>query len=373
MAESQQEELDYGEDEAALNAQAQDEEPMTALEDEADQHLAADASEGAAPGSSDDPQAAEAGGTSPPPPAAAAAPEVVPEEWQVMDVPEGWRPQPMLRVWGLPQASTEQEVADLLASAELEHAVRSVVFDPKQATAAGKVALVRFHPPPLPLEPPEPDTGKLAEGLIAALRAKQLELHGTKINVEKTGAEVGGAEPWLAGWRAGWLVVCLPPCSDPAAWLGRLLLVMACRVRGAQEHASPAAPTNCHTHPPCLPAPNPPTPPASHPTHPQVTLFLANLRGEEESDEGLRATCEQHGALERCFVVRNATGDSKHYAFAEFTLPAQAAACKEAWNKAGEAQRQAATKEATAQGGCRRSEPESKCVQPLPLVGHLLL
>ena len=207
----QQEELDYGEDEAALNAQTQEEAPEAVLEDEEDQQLAADASEAAAPAGSEGQQAAAASGASPP---TATAPEAVPEEWQVMDVPEDWRPRPMIRVWGLPQASSEQELADLLESAELGHGVRSVVFDPKQATAAGKVALVRFQPPPLPLEPPEPDTGKLAEGLITALRAKQLELHGTKINVEKTGAEVGG---W--GWACG----CSFACLLFAAWLGVLM------------------------------------------------------------------------------------------------------------------------------------------------------
>lgn len=37
---------------------------------------------------------------------------------------------------------------------------------------------------------------------------------------------------------------------------------------------------------------------------PQVSLFLSNLRGEAETDAGLRAYCEQYGPLERCFVVR---------------------------------------------------------------------
>lgn len=70
----------------------------------------------------------------------------------------------------------------------------SVVFDPRQCIPASKVALVRFEPPPLPdtgaAAGGEHDAGKVAEGLIAALRAKAPQLHGTKINVEKTGAEV---------------------------------------------------------------------------------------------------------------------------------------------------------------------------------------
>lgn len=139
--------------------------------------------------------------------------EAVPDEWQVMDVPEEWRPRPMIRAWGLPAATTEDELAQLLQEhlAGTGHAVRSVVIDPRQTTGAGKVALVRFQPPPLPEEqeaaaaaaageggasgagPPaaaEADVGKVAEGIIAALRAAAPELHGAKVNVEKTGAEV---------------------------------------------------------------------------------------------------------------------------------------------------------------------------------------
>lgn len=143
--------------------------------------------------------------------AALASPEVVPEEWQVMNVPEEWRPRPMLRIWGLPAAATEDELAALLEEQGLEHGVRSVAFDPRQTTAAGKVALVRFDPPPAPplgdhgAPLPEPDVGKVAEGLIAALRAKAPQLHGVKLNVEKTGAEVGaGPAAWQPSWPA-WL------------------------------------------------------------------------------------------------------------------------------------------------------------------------
>lgn len=138
--------------------------------------------------------------------AATANGDAVPEEWQVMDIPEEWRPRPMVRVWGLPAVTQEEELAQLLEAtlAEQGASVRSVVFDPRQATAAGKVALVRFEPPSLPEEgAAEPDAGKVAEKLIAALRAAAPQLHGTKINVEKTGAEVRQAGRLQEGrWHA---------------------------------------------------------------------------------------------------------------------------------------------------------------------------
>jgi hypothetical protein len=119
--------------------------------------------------------------------------DAVPEEWQVMDVPEDWRPRPMVRIYGLPAATMEDDLMELLAAQQLDYAVRSVVFDPRQCTPASKVALVRFEPPPLPdsgAAAGEHDAGKVSESLIAALRAKALQLHGAKVNVEKTGAEV---------------------------------------------------------------------------------------------------------------------------------------------------------------------------------------
>lgn len=64
----------------------------------------------------------------------------------------------------------------------------------------------------------------------------------------------------------------------------------------------------------------------------------------------MRAACAAHGALERCFVMRNPAGASKGYAFAEFTLPGCAAACKEAWNKAGEALRPQTQRDSSGEG-----------------------
>ena len=42
---------------------------------------------------------------------------------QVMDVPDEWRPLPMVRIYGLPAATTEDELAELLAAQQLDYAV----------------------------------------------------------------------------------------------------------------------------------------------------------------------------------------------------------------------------------------------------------
>ena len=213
------EELDYGEEEAAAqHSQGQAEEDGDGQDalDAQHAHAGGDGGHAGAEAAGQLHNGLQGGGglppsDAPPPRPAGAGPEAVPEEWQVMDMPEEWRPRPMVRIWGLPAAATEAELAELLEGQGLEHGVRSVVFDPKQATQAGKVALVRFDPPAAPPlgEPgaaaaPEPDVGKVAERLIAALRARQPQLHGVKLNVEKTGAEVRVGGRW-AGGMGRWL------------------------------------------------------------------------------------------------------------------------------------------------------------------------
>lgn len=229
-----------------------------------------------------------------------------------MGIPDEWRPRPMIRVWGLPAAATEEQVADALNAKGLGHAVRSVTLDPRQATPAGQVALVRFEPPPLPdsraalpgeAAPLGEDVGKVAEGIIAALRADPPEVLGVAAKVEKTGAEVG------RDWRHGWQALLVAAGSACALHCRPLALLH-------RQHPRPAAP-----------------PP------PQVCLFLSHLRGEAESDQGLRAAAAAHGALERCFVMRNPAGASKGYAIVEFAKASDAAGFREAWNRAGAEQK----------------------------------
>lgn len=43
----------------------------------------------------------------------------------------------------------------------------------------------------------------------------------------------------------------------------------------------------------------------------QVSLFLANLKGDINNDEKLLEEMKQYGTVERCFILRNPNGDSK--------------------------------------------------------------
>lgn len=47
------------------------------------------------------------------------------------------------------------------------------------------------------------------------------------------------------------------------------------------------------------------------PSHLQVSLFLANLKGDMNEDDKLLAHMQQYGGVERCFIVRNSMGVSK--------------------------------------------------------------
>ena len=202
------------------------------------------------------------------------------EEWEQMEIPEGWRPLPLLRVWGVHPETTEDELKALMWQAGVDD-VRSVAFDPKQETTRGKVGFVRLHPPPLAwgeearraaptagatangsssgAAPEAADVQKVAERAVARLRAQQqppLQLRGQDLHFERTSAE--------------------------------------------------------------------------------VTLFLANVTS---SDEDLRARCEPYGTLERCFIMRNPAGQSKSYGFVEYSAPSAATACREAWARTAEEQR----------------------------------
>ena len=238
---------------------------------------------------------------------------------------------PAAQIWGIPKEASEAELAELLEQAGAQR-VHSVAFDPKQETAKGKVAFVRFPPPPLPwlaaaaegggagggagaAAPPEADVLKIAEGVVNDLRGVQpeLELHGEKLHVEKTQADVsaagrgqggGGARVTVGGSARLWLGADVPrrACSSGAGWRGGLPILarpqapVATSPRPQATRHSPAPPTLLQT--PYL-------------TPPQVSLFLANLKGELNEDERLREHVSRHGAVVRCFVVRNPNGESK--------------------------------------------------------------
>lgn len=51
----------------------------------------------------------------------------------------------------------------------------------------------------------------------------------------------------------------------------------------------------------------------------QTTLFVGNLTHDNEAE--LRSEMLEYGDLERCFIVTNAAGASKGYAFVEYTHP----------------------------------------------------
>ena len=44
---------------------------------------------------------------------------------------------------------------------------------------------------------------------------------------------------------------------------------------------------------------------------PQVSLFLANLKADLIDDGKLREHMEKYGTVERCFVMRNPSGENK--------------------------------------------------------------
>ncbi|KAL3159657.1 hypothetical protein ABBQ38_010066 [Trebouxia sp. C0009 RCD-2024] len=68
-------------------------------------------------------------------------------------------------------------------------------------------------------------------------------------------------------------------------------------------------------------------------SHPQVQLFIGNITEEWSDDVSLRRKMEEYGPVERCLVVHNHKGQTKGYAFVEYSVPNGALKCKEGMDK----------------------------------------
>jgi hypothetical protein len=120
-----------------------------------------------------------------------------------------------------------------------------------------------------------------ADKLRKASPGGQLQLRGSRVNIEVPPLGVGASQPSLAR------LVSSRPQPLPAT----ALLLGPC--------AGPAPPAPHHRPASAL----------------QTTLFVGNV-GEDTDDRQLQDDLSQHGRLVRCFVMRNAAGESKGYAFA---------------------------------------------------------
>jgi hypothetical protein len=115
------------------------------------------------------------------------------DEWEGCDIPDEWRPLPLLRISGVPRDATVPELRWVLEAEGYQ--VRSVNFDPRSESANGLAAFVRLAPPHPSTKNDdldvEQDVVQVAHNAVSVLRRKDPSptLHGQKLHFERPTAE----------------------------------------------------------------------------------------------------------------------------------------------------------------------------------------
>ena len=270
-----------------------------------------------------------------------------PPEWEGMEIPEEWIPCPILVVKNLPSEASEDDLRAALEGAGVP--VRSISLTDSEKNTQ-RVAYVRLTPPPLPwlaAQTPEPevdgtgdtrsqevDTGENSrqnkaqdqgvkeehdEEMPEAEEDKQetaeqrASTSGEKADKSSCEATEEAEEPKAEKKAGGPGTKGLEMQVDDGQKKGDIVQVARFFSRKIAKE-----PIGLEGQQLTVEAPEP-----------RVTIFLGNLPSEWETDTLLREYMEQYGELQRCFIMRNKDGESKDYAFVEFSLPNAAANCKE--------------------------------------------
>ncbi|EFJ44975.1 hypothetical protein VOLCADRAFT_118559, partial [Volvox carteri f. nagariensis] len=126
-------------------------------------------------------------------PEPAKQPDYGPEEWETMDIPDEYRPLPVLRVRNIKQEAKPEDVKKAFEDAGVP--VHSVDFDNVERNR--HVALLRLAPPPLPwkLSKEELEKNPLDEALKKYIERKEKEAQEAKAAAEaQKAAEAAAAE-----------------------------------------------------------------------------------------------------------------------------------------------------------------------------------
>ena len=256
------------------------------------------------------------------------------QEWEQMDIPLEWRPLPLLRVRrrhrchsGAATAAPSPPSPPTLERRPL----RSPLPCPSPS-------LPSFQVWGIPKDAPESEVAD-------ALGAAGLSVHSVTLDPKQESATGASAlvrlQPPPLPWEPSTGGDTATPEEPAEADVGKLAEAAVTVLRAADP-------------PPALRG----EPLHFERSHADVALFLANLPAALADDAALRKSCAEHGALTRCFLRRGSCGGSKAYGYAEYALPAGAAACREAFARLAEEM-----KPARVQPGERRS---SRCSARVP-------
>uniref|UniRef100_A0A061RNG8 Uncharacterized protein n=1 Tax=Tetraselmis sp. GSL018 TaxID=582737 RepID=A0A061RNG8_9CHLO len=269
------------------------------------------------------------------------------EEWLLMDIPEAWRPLPLIQVNNVAEGVSEEDIRSLITGAGVE--LKSVAIE----TEGTRNAYLRLLPPPK--ADTEPKSGDAAAADAETAVADKAEETVTEPPQDAPAKDATMSE---TAAQASQDAAPEPEKAEDAP--------AAEEEKQDGEAAPDAAKTGDATQAPAAPEAKPdPQPAVVHKTfsHDEyyndpdkvatnvsakinalelelsgrkisteacsrngelVTLFIGNLPDELNNEEALASELSKYGSLERCIVITSPDGTSKGYGIAEWTLPSSA-------------------------------------------------
>lgn len=182
-------------------------------------------------------------------------------EWMQMEIPEEWKPLPILLVKKIPKDCTEERLRNSFSDVGIS--VRSITFNTINESPGFIKAYVRLHPMPIPWERDEIEDGKIDDKCESVMEGEELK----------------EMDSWE---RAKYIAEKLN--KEKSLKINEKILYIE-----ANEE--------------------------------RVIMYITHLSKELQSDRKLREVMSKFGKVERCFVIKNRLGESKDYAFVEFSLP----------------------------------------------------
>ncbi|GMH42327.1 hypothetical protein BSKO_10246 [Bryopsis sp. KO-2023] len=287
-----------------------------------------------------------------------------PPEWEKMDIPEAWRPFPLLVVKGIPVGTELGAVKSVLENSGLS--VRTVAYEEAISEDVPRTALVRLAPLPLPwlgsrdavdepaVAPPKTLACKQENDGIRTAAKIDGDVSATPAEAKPENAEGDGGPPSTVNTDG--------ECEEQGEGAG---------TNGGPQNGEVELGDRMKTEEDANRLENlAPVDEVDIPSDDgtedgdtwkrakyfvakltseklslgnsqlsfdapelRTTIFVCNLPKDLHVDENLKATMTQFGSVERCFVLRNKEGASKDYAFVEYTHPSSAENAKQVLDK----------------------------------------
>eukprot|EP01025_Chloroclados_australasicus_P062166 TRINITY_DN8164_c0_g2_i3.p1 TRINITY_DN8164_c0_g2~~TRINITY_DN8164_c0_g2_i3.p1 ORF type:complete len:684 (-),score=127.01 TRINITY_DN8164_c0_g2_i3:380-2269(-) len=232
-----------------------------------------------------------------------------PQEWEKMEIPEEWKFLPTIRVKYVPKGVTEEELTEFLERFGVE--VKGVFKEPTSEQSQKYSCIVRLAAQ----EYSESDVEEEEEQQEGQEEGKGDEGDGGDEKKSEDGSKKDVSKkkkmPGASSVPANVMSVEYPKDGDATEMAKWLLKRMASKGELVLQEST------LNLEVPFL----------------YICLVISNLPSEWEDETCLREECEKHGKVLRCFLVTNADGQRKGYAYVEYETYMEAKKAKEAFDR----------------------------------------